>query len=479
MNPEARVRPKFDMLFGDRMPGLDDILGGGGGGGTTPESSDDAAPLGDGGGAEGTGTGSAEDRSASAAVDDHPDDVSAVESSYSAFRSDVTERIRRQRADDPESVPEGAENFLGRVVREMMDAELAERGEERMARDMIAYETLKREEMETSTAADGADEVVKEVLGEAEDEAAGREESDRRAMEFREYERAVRERADRAPPSSVEAVTAAAAEFAGGAEGEDFDEVALRILESLLAKRTAEEGEFERRITSLSDDGSGKAEGGEEEDYDDAHEWDTDNLEDGIDELKRSIEAKKKLVKGGVESGYGDVGDTPESMIDWQMYRSIVSKMSLESAVSSQPEESDVSDKMRGWKEFREREDEMRRASGLTRGARMPFPWSDRAEGSPPREVKEREGGISAPPSSARKDPDEERLEYDRTALGILSDLARKTYEPIRAARLRNEIVELGAEIAQLEEKVRNKPPPSKGRRPWRRSRRPRRCPWT
>jgi hypothetical protein len=232
-----------------------------------------------------------------------------------------------------------AEQFLDRVIEEVREYNLAEAREKRAQDDIRAYEMQQRQMMEDTTRDKTASEdpLVMEILGEAKGNADAVKAEEAEVQSFREYERALREQMENSDIGTT------------AADGEDVDEKALKIMQDLYNKRSEEPKEWDEDFT----------------------EWDTDNLEDGINEIKSAIEEKAKDAAGKKVR--------PEDMKEWVMYRSIATRMAEETG-QDEVDEEDVKSQMERWKEFQAAEEEMRRDAGLTKGARMPFPWVDRLE---------------------------------------------------------------------------------------------------
>ena len=347
----------------------------------------------------------------SASNSDHPSDIAQIDSAVFQFKSDVRQRLAEQRQQEPNSVPVNAEQFLDRVIEEVREYNLAEAREKRAQDDIRAYEMQQRQMMEDTTRDTTASEdpLVMEILGEAKGNADAVKVEEAEVQSFREYERALREQMENADIGTT------------AADGEDVDEKALKIMQDLYNKRSEEPKEWDEDFT----------------------EWDTDNLEDGINEIKSAIEEKAKDAAGKKVR--------PEDMKEWVMYRSIATRMAEETG-QDEVDEEDVKSQMERWKEFQAAEEEMRREAGLTKGARMPFPWVDRLESGD----DDDESADGAPTSQPvdRRHPDDIRYDYDKQALQVLTDLMGKTTNPTRQEKLRGDIEALKVDLHELEKKI-------------------------
>ena len=186
----------------------------------------------------------------SASNSDHPSDIAQIDSAVFQFKSDVRQRLSEQRQQDPNSIPVNAEQFLDRVIEEVREYNLAEAREKRAQDDIRAYEMQQRQMMEDTTRDKTASEdpLVMEILGEAKGNADAVKAEEAEVQSFREYERALREQMENSDIGTT------------AADGEDVDEKALKIMQDLYNKRSEEPEEWDEDFT----------------------EWDTDNLEDGI-----------------------------------------------------------------------------------------------------------------------------------------------------------------------------------------------------
>ena len=352
-------------------------------------------------------TGSADSISSTS---DHPSDLSQIDAAVFQFKSEVRQRLAEQRQGDPNSVPANAEEFLDRVIEEVREYNLAEAREKRAQDDIRAYEQQQRQRLDDATRDKSASEdpLVMEILSEAKGTADAIKADEAEVQSFREYERALREQVENADIGNA------------ASDGEDVDEKALKIMQDLYDKRSEEPEEWNE----------------------DFPEWDTDNLEDGINEIKSALEEKAKDAAGKKVR--------PEDMKEWVMYRSIATRMAEETG-QNEVDDEDVKSQLERWKEFQAAEEEMRREAGLTKGARMPFPWVDRLEMD---DDDDSADGAPTPQPVDRRHPDDIRYDYDKQALQVLTDLMSKTTDPARQEKLRGEIEALKVDLQELEKKI-------------------------
>ena len=387
------------------MPGIDEILS---------ENRSSAQDLDESGRAEGGTVDSDPNFPSAKDLADHPDDISRVGGQLYQFKSEVREQLAQQRASDPSSVPPNAEEFLDRIIEEVQEYNLAEAREQRANNNIRSYEAAQKDKFEEESAGRdvGDDALVMEILTEAKGNADSRKADEAQVESFRNYEKAAREKADSAEIDST------------AKDSEDIDEKALRIMEDLYAKRSEEADEFNE----------------------DSVEWDTDNLEDGISELRASIEERDKGNKDKIR---------PEDMTltDWVKMRSIATRMADESG-NMEIDEKGVESQLQSWKEYQAKEEDMRRNAGLTRGAQMPFPWGDKFG----QNKKDNDSHLAERVVDSRH-PDDIRADYDRQALQILSSLMLKTLDPDRRAKLNLEVQELKIELSDLEKKIEERGP--------------------
>lgn len=387
------------------MPGIDEILS---------ENRSSAQDLDESGRAEGGTVDSDPNFPSAKDLADHPDDISRVGGQLYQFKSEVREQLAQQRASDPSSVPPNAEEFLDRIIEEVQEYNLAEAREQRAHNNIRSYEVAQKDKFEEESAGRdvGDDALVMEILTEAKGNADSRKADEAQVESFRNYEKAAREKADSAEIDST------------AKDSEDIDEKALRIMEDLYAKRSEEADEFNE----------------------DSVEWDTDNLEDGISELRASIEERDKGNEDKIR---------PEDMTltDWVKMRSIATRMADESG-NMEIDEKGVESQLQSWKEYQAKEEDMRRNAGLTRGAQMPFPWGDKfGQNKKDNDSHLAERGVDS------RHPDDIRADYDRQALQILSSLMLKTLDPDRRAKLNLEVQELKIELSDLEKKIEERGP--------------------
>jgi beta-phosphoglucomutase-like phosphatase (HAD superfamily) len=250
-----------------------------------------------------------------------------IESKYADIKEKMLKELEEQRLEDPESVPDNAQLVMETIWQMEMEEEIAA-VREKAAKELLAeYERNELEYIENRDLSDmEGSETAQRLKKELREEKAQQEVVQARIDEFVRYEEESFRRA-------------AEKEVAKPDAGKNLDDWALERLEEMLSTQDA-----------LSV---------------------TDNLEESIEELRSRIEREKK--RGSIR---------PETLKEWQMYRSIATRM-LKNRTSdaegseSQPvdDEGAISSQLESWKKFQEKEKSIRRKSGLTTGPKMPFEW--------------------------------------------------------------------------------------------------------
>eukprot|EP00979_Chaetoceros_neogracilis_P009906 scaffold2292_cov259-Chaetoceros_neogracile.AAC.3 len=302
--------------------------------------------------------------------------------------------------------------------------------------------------------------LVKEIVSRAQKDQEVMKEREDAVGKFREYEESLRRDLDpkRRVPANTNSNLAANVSTLDNSNGnsnnkegdmnqetkgkESFEEIQLKMLEDLLDKRN--EAAFK-------------------EGFDNEEIYGTDNIQEGIEELKKKVEIQKSAPPGQLQKS--------ESMKEWQMYRAIVTKLANEGSGSGNGGGGDLDkggdgtgsleqvvnnsqmaqDKLEAWKEFQIKEEEMRVKSGLTIKYKLPFEWSDKPDAV---ENKVQKRG----PIDGQK-AEQARSEMDDLALEVLTNLMIKTEDPGRKLKLQNEIVGLKESIRVRLERLKNRGP--------------------
>ena len=414
-------------------------------------------------------------------------DMDTIHESIELFTKSMQEKLNQLRTTDPSLVPSNAEEILQEIVQEQMSKQLLDTlaststasgdttGE--LTGELKSDQKLKE------------DKVVKEIIQEAEREYDVLQKREEAYTEFRAYEESLRsdlrKRKDSVGVSSASGTGSGTVSGSGTGDADvvvdstslqsvnsnsppqSFEAMQLDILQDLLSKR--QEG-------ALDEDSDDEEEDDEEEDYghytsdvrarskskSTSRSRTDENLELGIEELRLEVERQQR---GGKE-------EKPESQKEWQMYRAIATKLAKDrkkgvgggdsdssaATVDKQAllkgqaaEDSQVAQsKLQGWKEFQQKEAEMREKSGLTIKYKLPFEWSDKQEQGLRNNKK---GPID------KQKAEEARSEMDDFALEVLANLMLKTDDPVRKVKLQGEIEGLKEGIRVRLEGIKNRGP--------------------
>lgn len=362
------------------------------------------------------------------------EDIESINENLEMFTNDMQRKLDQLSFENPGSIPPNAKEILNEIVQRQRDLEMREKAEQRAVQSFGEYEERMRKQMENvkknSENSIENNPVVKEIV---EDAIKSNEFSEKRLQEmrnFQAYEEELKKQNSKGPsPMSIEPLVSAS-----------FEEQQLKILEDLLQRRNqaAEIGGFDDEDIYL-----------------------TDNIEDGIDELR------EKIASSSSKKSYTQ----PESLKEWQMYRSIATKLANQkrgdnvntdngndeysTLLDQLSEDSDqIESKLQAWKEFERKEAEMREKSGLTIKYRPPFEWSDKPD------VKNENPSLSrkrAPIDLVKAE--EAKTELDDLALSVLTQLMDKTKDLTRKDKLRKEIEELKEGIEKRRYDLQNRGP--------------------
>jgi beta-phosphoglucomutase-like phosphatase (HAD superfamily) len=376
------------------------------------------------------------------------EDIESINESLETFTNDMQIKLDGLSIENPGSIPPNAKEILHEIVERKRDVEIREKSQQRALESFDEYQERMRLQFQnlkvTSDSAIDDNPVVKEIVEEA---AKNHEFSEKRQEEmkkFQEYEASLKSDLEERNKNAALYSTAAQTPYSPPPmQGESsisasFEEQQLKILEDLLERRNqaSENGGFDEEDIYL-----------------------TDNIEDGIDELRQQI-ASSSSSKGSFAQ--------PDSLKEWQMYRSIATKLAnkrkggdvdtgndVDFKLSDQlSEDSDeIQTKLQAWKEFKMKEEEMRAKSGLTIKYRPPFEWSDKPDVDEENLKQRKRGPID------REQAEKAKTEFDDLALGVLTNLMHKTQDAARKEKLRNEIEELKEGIRNRQEDLKNRGP--------------------
>ena len=127
----------------------------------------------------------------------------------------------------------------------------------------------------------------------------------------------------------------------------------------------------------------------------------------------------------------------PTTMKEWQMFRSIASRMGFTDQVIESEDKKVILEQLNQWKEYTEKEQNLRSSSGLARGPKMPFEWQ---------ELESKDDRIRQSTPDENVDRNEVRRQVNRRAIEALESIALNT-SPERSERLKKEISFLKATL--------------------------------
>jgi len=380
-------------------------------------------------------------------------DIESINENIETFSNEMESKLDELSIENPGSLPPNAKEILDEIVEQQRTHEIEEKTQQRALESFGEYQERMREQLKTmqekSELAVNDNPVVKEIVEEAQKIHEVSEKRQEDIKIFQEYEESLKNdlkrRSEDAELYFANAASANpdSAQSGNGGSTSSFEEQQLKILEELLERRNqaAETGGFDDEDIYL-----------------------TDNIEDGINELRQ------KIAQNSSSQGF----EKPESLKEWQMYRSIATKLAnenkdgegngnvssddgqvdfnLENQLSQDSEE--IQSKMQAWKDFQIKEDEMRDKSGLTIKYRPPFEWSNRPDNTGKEAPQARKRG-----PIDREKAEEAKTEFDDLALGVLEELMGKTQDASRKEKLRNEILELKEGIKKRQEDLKKRGP--------------------
>jgi beta-phosphoglucomutase-like phosphatase (HAD superfamily) len=376
-------------------------------------------------------------------------DFESINQSLETFTLEMQAKLNQLRTS------EGENDVLSQVMREQRDLALKQLTEKEQLESFQQYEkNLKKEIEESSSKIDfnrviEDDALVQQIIKEAEEGRKATEKQEQQYLQLKEYEESLRKdlrkkELDNRLSNDVLVNSSVVKPFVPG-DGSDgqlmnksFEEVQLELLEDLLEKRNraAKEGGFDDEDIYL-----------------------TDNIEEGIEELRRQVERQNSSTQASTK---------PESLKEWQMYRAIATKLAnkkksgenmnaIEASDASpnglSEDYDEIQNKLSAWKEFQKKEQEMREKSGLTIKYKLPFEWSDKPD------VNDKGQKTKKVKPIDREKAEKARSELDKLALDVLINLMDKTVDPERKEKLRREVEALKESIQVRQENLKRRIP--------------------
>jgi beta-phosphoglucomutase-like phosphatase (HAD superfamily) len=315
-----------------------------------------------------------------------------IEAKYARVREEMLRELEEQRLDDPESVPDNADLLMETVWKLEMEEEI-ETEREKAAKTLLEeYESQSLKETETRDLAGTENsEVAQKFQRELNEEQEKRAAEQARIDEFLKYEQ----------ESSVKA---AQKDIVEPESGGDLDMWALERLEDMLSSTPEKDLEV------------------------------TDNLQANIEDLRSRIEKEQR--RGSIQ---------PETLKEWQMYRSIATRMLEDEAIANEGNEKEtvedenaIAGRLESWKEYQKKELNVRTRSGLSRGPRLPFEWMEASRGPSSIDLIE-------PPIEDTRSRKEIRADVNQKSIEVLERLLENSLGTPREASLRQNLEELKA----------------------------------
>eukprot|EP00538_Stauroneis_constricta_P006012 CAMPEP_0119555704 /NCGR_PEP_ID=MMETSP1352-20130426/7825_1 /TAXON_ID=265584 /ORGANISM="Stauroneis constricta, Strain CCMP1120" /LENGTH=1890 /DNA_ID=CAMNT_0007602513 /DNA_START=159 /DNA_END=5831 /DNA_ORIENTATION=- len=396
------LKTDFSTLF-DGMPSLNDIL------------SDESNPN----------PSTKKQQQDDSWFDDEKDNII---NDYNAVHDEMISDIQNQRTNNStDNIPENAEGIIGSIIQQELDQTLQSQKNQMALERLHEYE----ESLKLSSNDNDKEESTKiadQILKEAQDSFDRSMEMEQNYNDFQLYYEAQQDKlrgedsdgggtgndgVDRTGTTSNDDTTIPR-------DLDDLDQWALESLQRMLDKRADGDGNASNR-----NEGSSSNEDGVDE------MAVADILEDTIEDLKVQIEKEAK--KGKIR---------PDTMKEWQMYRSIATR---------NIEETKIAQQLESWKLYVEEEEKSRQQFGLSDDPsrpKMPFNWNKRSSSSPSSSSNSKidfntnngnESTASSPSSSPSSQKDM-RKEMNEQAIQALQDLIRKTKDPIRSEKLQKEV---------------------------------------
>lgn len=352
------------------------------------------------------------------------EDINEINTKLRQLRSDMMEKYSTLLKENPNV---DLNYLLNSVLDEQRQTLTSQKIEQRRMEQFQEYQDEKKALQTTMGVGSGNannnnikvdEDLVEELLTEVEEETKVIEKLSSRIQDFKEYEKSLRARHRSQSKQGIPNMASSSSE-SKVVSTKDFDQIQLNVMKDLL---------FKRQSAAM------------ETDKDDV---DLENIEDGIEELQ------DLLTKKNVMTQY----PKPENPKEWQMYRAIATRLNEEKKkvravmpVGSEGRKGDESDEedvatitrlLEAWKEFKTKEEQMRKDSGLSIKVRMPFEWNEESSSQLETPLPKPKGPINI------EKAEEAKTEMDNVAVKVIQDLISRTADPERREKLKQELEEL------------------------------------
>ena len=282
------------------------------------------------------------------------------------------ERQRLQESGDPaeqeaQAIPENAPALIQSVLKQEMEREIARTREQRIDERLGAYEVesrLKADARDVSGGADAADESVQRLMDQSEAEYRQQEANRLEVADFLKYEQEAVWKNKKAAAAmdnnnGSDATTSSDNNIRRPVENEDLDQWALDRLKEMAGRDRA----------------------------------DSDGDEMILDILQENVLDLEARIRKEASSTRSDGGSRvqPETMKEWQMYRAIATRLAATAGSSGSggatatekgdeeppAREQEILLRLEAWKDYIQKEEGIRKRSGLSRGPKLPFAWQE------------------------------------------------------------------------------------------------------
>ncbi|KAG7363906.1 hypothetical protein IV203_037108 [Nitzschia inconspicua] len=401
-----QTKAKLDQLFAG-MPTLDEILTKGSSTSNTAETETETGDS----GIEMDENYSRRTRSSSSSSSNDDSwfdpERQSIEQEYEQIRDDMKEQIRQQRLQDPDGIPDNAEGIVEAIVQQEMERMVQAVKLTRAKERLQEYQLNQMADLNAKDFSGATDAVVEQILKQAAEDWQRRDKLQAQADEFYQYQTQQQQQQESGYNGNIPTP-----QDADDDSILDLDEWALERLEEML------------EASQNRDDDNGSI---------------SDILEDNIEVLRQRIEKESK--KGNIQ---------PKTMKEWQMYRAIATRLAKSGGGGEKGDtiinEDDIDEaliaaRLNSWREYIEKEDGIRRQSGLSTGPRLPFDsLGEKADRMP------KQNNLTPAFEDEKKTRREIRREVNIQAIQAMEDLIRKS-DSVRAEGLKKELAALKAEL--------------------------------
>ena len=368
-----------------------------------------------------------------------------IQYKYDTILKDMMEQIQTERKLNPESVPANAEELMKSMLQQEMDTEIKDMKQQRNEERYMSYDQTTRQQKEGDSATDNyksPNPNMQRLMDESEAEYVKQSTTRNDLQNFLQYQ-SMKQQEQESKLQQQQFTTTTVPQLP--LVNENLDQWALDRLKDMAQARQDT----------------------------DADEMILDTLQENVNQLEQSLRKQQQQQQQALQFT-SPLPEPPQTMKEWQMYRSIASRMDKKNNINSnnnnnndesqnsasnnnsnddnttEPVADDrdyrILQQLTLWKEYMKKEEGHRKESGLTRGPKLPFAWQESSLDTTSTSTSTTSKTTTTTPSDDKASRIERRKQLNRMSMQAMESLLLKT-DPTRREKLQKEIDYLKATL--------------------------------